>query len=146
MARDRIGDVEVTPGIRIIIAPWVLHRHRKLWAEPDLFRPARFAPENRGKISRFAYLPFGAGARICVGMGFAMQEMLLSLVDDLPAFPRHARGGRSGVSVRAHDPAAAQRPADADLAARLALPLRIPQSESRDPEPRNKNWIPLSRE
>jgi cytochrome P450 len=80
VARDRIGDVEVTPAIRVIIAPWVLHRHRKLWAEPDLFRPARFAPENRGKISRFAYLPFGAGARICVGMGFAMQEMLLSLV------------------------------------------------------------------
>ena len=66
--------------MRVIIAPWVLHRHRKLWAEPDLFRPERFAPENRGKISRFAYLPFGAGARVCVGMGFAMQEMLLSLV------------------------------------------------------------------
>jgi cytochrome P450 len=80
VARDRIGDVEVTPAMRVIIAPWVLHRHRKLWTEPDLFRPARFAPENREKISRFAYLPFGAGARICVGMGFAMQEMLLSLV------------------------------------------------------------------
>ncbi|MGB9368796.1 MAG: cytochrome P450 [Xanthobacteraceae bacterium] len=79
VARDRIADVEVTPGTRIIIAPWVLHRHRKLWAEPDLFRPARFAPENRGTISRFAYLPFGAGARICVGMGFAMQEALLTL-------------------------------------------------------------------
>jgi len=79
LARDRIADVEVTPGTRIIIAPWVLHRHRKLWAEPDLFRPERFAPEKRGKISRFAYLPFGAGARICVGMGFAMQEALLAL-------------------------------------------------------------------
>jgi len=79
LARDRLGDTEVAPGTRIIIAPWVLHRHRKLWAEPDLFQPARFAPENRGKISRFAYLPFGAGARICVGMGFAMQEALLAL-------------------------------------------------------------------
>jgi cytochrome P450 len=78
-APDRIGDVEVTPGTRIIIAPWVLHRHRKLWADPDLFIPERFAPENRAKISRFAYLPFGAGARICVGMGFAMQEALLAL-------------------------------------------------------------------
>jgi cytochrome P450 len=76
---DRIADVEVTPAIRIIIAPWVLHRHRKLWSDPDLFRPARFAPENRNKVSRFAYLPFGAGARICVGMGFAMQEALLAL-------------------------------------------------------------------
>jgi cytochrome P450 len=76
---DRLADVEVTPGTRIIIAPWVLHRHRKLWTDPDLFVPERFAPENRMKISRFAYLPFGAGARICVGMGFAMQEALLTL-------------------------------------------------------------------
>src|SRR3954470_22415503 len=76
---DRLGEAEVARGTRIIIAPWVLHRHRKLWTEPDLFRPERFAPENRGKISRFAYLPFGAGARICVGMGFAIQEALLAL-------------------------------------------------------------------
>jgi len=79
MARDRIADVEVTPATRIIIAPWVLHRHRRLWIDADLFRPERFAPEHRGQISRFAYLPFGAGARICVGMGFAMQEALLAL-------------------------------------------------------------------
>jgi cytochrome P450 len=79
LAHDRLGDVEVTPGTRVIITPWVLHRHRKLWADPDLFIPERFAPENRGKIPRFAYLPFGAGARICVGTTFAMQEMLLTL-------------------------------------------------------------------
>jgi len=79
VARDRLGETYVTPDMRIIIAPWVLHRHRKLWTDPDLFDPERFAPENRGKISRFAYLPFGAGARICVGMGFAMQEALLAL-------------------------------------------------------------------
>jgi cytochrome P450 len=98
VAHDRLGEAEVTPGTRIIIAPWVLHRHRKLWADPDLFIPERFAPENRGKISRFAYLPFGAGARICVGMGFAMQEALLALTmiarrfrvtlaDDAQVFP-----------------------------------------------------------
>ncbi|MEJ0077803.1 MAG: cytochrome P450 [Alphaproteobacteria bacterium] len=98
VAPDRLGDVNVTPDMRIIIAPWVLHRHRKLWADPDLFIPERFAPEHRGKISRFAYLPFGAGARICVGMGFAMQEALLTLTmiarrfratlaEDAPVFP-----------------------------------------------------------
>lgn len=79
LAHDRLGEVDVTPGTRIIIAPWVLHRHRKLWPDPDLFRPARFAPGNRANIPRFAYLPFGAGTRICVGMGFAMQEALLAL-------------------------------------------------------------------
>ena len=79
VARDRLGEAEVTPGTRIIIAPWVLHRHRKLWDEPDQFRPERFTPEHRAKISRFAYLPFGAGARICIGAAFAMQEALLAL-------------------------------------------------------------------
>ena len=76
---DQLGDAVVSPGMRIIIAPWVLHRHRKLWQDADLFVPERFAPENRATIPRFAYLPFGAGARICVGMAFAMQEALLAL-------------------------------------------------------------------
>jgi cytochrome P450 len=76
---DRLGEVDVARGTRVIIAPWVLHRHRKLWPEPEMFKPERFAPENRTKIPRFAYLPFGAGARICVGATFAMQEALLAL-------------------------------------------------------------------
>jgi len=79
-SRDMIGEVAVAAGTRIIIAPWVLHRHRKLWPDADMFVPERFAPENRGRIPRFAYLPFGAGPRICVGMTFAMQEALLALV------------------------------------------------------------------
>jgi cytochrome P450 len=76
---DRLGEVEVFPRTRVIIAPWVLHRHRKLWPQPEMFMPERFAPESRAKIPRFAYLPFGAGPRICVGAGFAMQEALLAL-------------------------------------------------------------------
>jgi cytochrome P450 len=77
--RDTLGDTPVVRGTRIIIAPWVLHRHRKLWPDADMFIPERFAPERRGDIPRFAYLPFGAGARICVGATFAMQEALLAL-------------------------------------------------------------------
>jgi cytochrome P450 len=79
VGRDTLGDAQVVRGTRIIIAPWVLHRHRKLWDAPDDFRPERFAPERRNAIPRFAYLPFGAGARICVGATFAMQEALLTL-------------------------------------------------------------------
>jgi cytochrome P450 len=78
-SRDQIGEVTVAAGTRIIIAPWVLHRHRKLWPDADMFVPERFAPQNRGRIPRFAYLPFGAGPRICVGATFAMQEALLAL-------------------------------------------------------------------
>ncbi|MEN3380992.1 MAG: hypothetical protein V7608_1036 [Hyphomicrobiales bacterium] len=76
---DLLGDAQVVRGTRIIIAPWVLHRHRKLWTDPDLFVPERFSPQRRAAIARFAYLPFGAGARICVGMTFAMQEAMLAL-------------------------------------------------------------------
>jgi len=79
IGRDRLGDVEVVAGTRIIIAPWVLHRHRRLWPDAELFDPGRFSPARRAAIPRFAYLPFGAGARICVGAGFAMQEALLAL-------------------------------------------------------------------
>lgn len=79
VGRDRLGEADVVKGTRIIIAPWVLHRHRKLWPDADLFVPERFSPERRAAIPRFAYLPFGAGARICVGATFAMQEALLAL-------------------------------------------------------------------
>jgi cytochrome P450 len=76
---DRIDGVEIAPGTLVIVAPWLVHRHRLLWREPDLFEPERFAPERRAKIPRFAYLPFGAGARVCIGAGFAMQEALIAL-------------------------------------------------------------------
>lgn len=66
-------------GTTVIIAPWVLHRHRALWEDPDSFDPSRFMPENRGRINRFAYIPFGAGPRVCIGAAFAMQQMTITL-------------------------------------------------------------------
>ncbi|CAG0985366.1 enediyne biosynthesis protein E7 [Rhizobiaceae bacterium] len=79
IAADTIDGRAVTPGTIIVISPWLIHRHRKLWAEPDLFDPGRFMPGAREKIDRFAFLPFGAGPRICVGQGFAMQEMIIAV-------------------------------------------------------------------
>jgi cytochrome P450 len=76
---DRIDGIEIAPGTLVIVAPWLVHRHRLLWREPDLFEPERFAPERRSKISRFAYLPFGIGSRVCIGAGFATQEALVAL-------------------------------------------------------------------
>jgi cytochrome P450 len=86
---DRIDGVEIAPGTLVIVAPWLVHRHRLLWQEPDLFEPERFAPERRAKIPRFAYLPFGAGARVCIGAGFAMQEALLALAMIVQRFRPH---------------------------------------------------------
>lgn len=77
VASDKIVGTRIPAGARIVISPWLVHRHRRLWTEPDLFDPARFLPGAREKIDRFAYLPFGAGPRICIGMGFAMQEAVI---------------------------------------------------------------------
>jgi cytochrome P450 len=79
IADDRIGDVHIPGGSVVTIAPYVLHRHRTLWDEPDAFRPERFLPEERARIDRFAYLPFGAGPRVCIGSTFAMQEAIIVL-------------------------------------------------------------------
>ena len=74
---DEVCGVPVYPGTTILIAPWVLHRHEKLWDDPTAFRPERFLPGAREKIDRFAYMPFGGGPRVCVGATFAMQEAML---------------------------------------------------------------------
>ncbi|HUJ02543.1 MAG TPA: cytochrome P450 [Rhizomicrobium sp.] len=76
---DKIGPVEIEADTSVLIAPWLLHRHQKLWEAPDYFMPERFLPGAREKIHRFAYLPFGAGPRICIGMGFALQEAIVIL-------------------------------------------------------------------
>jgi cytochrome P450 len=61
----------------IAIMPWVVHRHRRLWSDPDRFDPDRFSPENSVARHRFAYVPFAGGPRICVGAMFAMTQMLI---------------------------------------------------------------------
>ncbi len=76
---DRFGDIRIEANTSVLISPWVLHRHKTLWDEPDYFDPERFGPGRREKIPRFAYLPFGAGPRICIGQGFAMQEATIIL-------------------------------------------------------------------
>ncbi len=76
---DTLGGRSVRAGETVIISPWVLHRHQLLWERPDEFLPERFMPGVREKIDRFAYLPFGAGPRVCIGGGFAMREGVILL-------------------------------------------------------------------
>ncbi|MCA6123411.1 cytochrome P450 [Bradyrhizobium sp. WSM 1704] len=81
---DTIAGRSVRKGDVILIAPWLLHRHEKLWREPNAFVPARFmtgAPPDR-----FAYLPFGVGPRICIGAHFALVEATLALAKIIGAF------------------------------------------------------------
>jgi cytochrome P450 len=76
---DRIGNLKIPRGSIVTIAPWVLHRHRRLWDDPDAFVPERFLPGRREAIDRFAYLPFGAGPRVCIGAAFSLQEAVAVL-------------------------------------------------------------------
>jgi cytochrome P450 len=78
-ADDEICNLRIPKGSVVLISPWVLHRHRRLWERPDAFEPERFAPERAATRSRFSYLPFGAGPRICIGASFAMAETMLML-------------------------------------------------------------------
>ncbi|MDQ0562802.1 cytochrome P450 [Rhizobium mesoamericanum] len=71
--------VEIEPGVTILIMPWTLHRHELYWDKPRAYIPERFLPENRGKIGRFQFLPFGAGPRVCIGATFALQEAVIAL-------------------------------------------------------------------
>jgi cytochrome P450 len=85
IAADRVGDLVIPRGSVLMIAPWVLGRHRKLWADADAFDPSRFLPAGPA-IPRFAYLPFGAGPRVCVGAQFALTEATLALASVIRAF------------------------------------------------------------
>jgi cytochrome P450 len=76
---DTLAGTDIGAGTIVVIAPYVLHRHRSLWTTPDVFDPGRFLPGERESIDRFAYLPFGAGPRICIGSPFALQEASIAL-------------------------------------------------------------------
>ncbi len=75
---DQLGDWDVKSGDIVSIWPWILHRHRQHWEDPDAFDMERFA--GKGSRHRFQYLPFGAGPRTCVGAQFATTEALTLLV------------------------------------------------------------------
>lgn len=79
IADDEYKGLKIPRKAQVLVMPWTVHRHRKLWDRPDAFMPERFHPENRDKIDRYQYLPFGAGPRVCIGMSFAMQEAIIAL-------------------------------------------------------------------
>jgi cytochrome P450 len=82
---DTVAGLAVSRRDVIVIAPWLLHRHEKLWRDPEAFIPSRFmAPAP--PPDRFAYLPFGVGPRVCIGAHFALVEATLALAKLVGAF------------------------------------------------------------
>lgn len=78
----KIRDKNIKKGSGVVVAPWLIHRHKKFWDNPHSFNPSRFDKEYR----KDAYLPFGMGERICIGQGFAMQEAILILANILKVY------------------------------------------------------------
>ena len=97
-AADVVAGHRIGAGTVVSISPWVLHRHVRRWRDPDAFDPARFLP---GAVppERYAYLPFGAGPRVCVGAQFALTEAVLVLARLLSSF-RLTLFGRGEVMPR----------------------------------------------
>ena len=84
IGRTAIGDDEISgrrvkAGAEILLSPYITHRHPDFWDEPQSFKPERFSPEKSAGRPRFAYFPFGGGARLCIGNNFALMEMQIIL-------------------------------------------------------------------
>ncbi|MBP0493901.1 cytochrome P450 [Pararoseomonas indoligenes] len=79
LAPDKVRRWTLQPGDLVVVSPWVIHRHRGFWKDPDLFDPDRFLPERAADIPKDAYIPFGLGPRICPGAAFATVESTLLL-------------------------------------------------------------------
>lgn len=74
---DEIGGYRIPAGMFVLVVPYVTHRHPAFWEEPESFEPERFTPERSAGRHPFAYFPFAAGPRRCIGEGIALMELCL---------------------------------------------------------------------
>lgn len=90
---EQYNDRLIPKGSIVLVVPWLLHRHRALWERPDHFDPERFLPENAAVISKFAYIPFSIGPRICAGLSFGLTEAILCLATLAQSFTLRLKDG-----------------------------------------------------
>jgi cytochrome P450 len=76
---DEIGGYRIPKKTDVMLFPFMTHRDPRFWDNPEGFDPDRFLPENAAKRHKFAFFPFAAGPRMCIGSAFAMMEMQLVL-------------------------------------------------------------------
>ena len=87
LADDVIGGYDIPAGAIVAMSPYTIHRRPDFWPDPERFDPDRFAPELVAARPRFAYFPFGGGARQCIGNYFALMESLIII----PTITQHFR-------------------------------------------------------
>jgi cytochrome P450 len=83
---DRLGEFRVPAGAHLFIAPYFLHRRPELWPDPERFDPDRFDEQRSAPVDRYAFIPFSAGARRCIGEYFSFVEMQMHLALLAPHF------------------------------------------------------------
>lgn len=76
---DVLGKETIRAGTLVVISPWLIHRHRRFWTQPNAFRPHRH--DRLGRVATLAYMPFGLGPRVCTGASFATTESVLILAE-----------------------------------------------------------------
>ena len=81
----QLGSEHIVAGDNVFVPIYAIHHHKDLWPDPEIFDPGRFAPDAVKARHRWSYLPFGAGPRICIGMGFALLESVAILATLLPS-------------------------------------------------------------
>jgi cytochrome P450 len=96
---ERFRDRDIPRGAQVVISPWHLHRHERLWDNPDGFDPARYGTDNGKTCLREAFIPFSAGQRVCTGAGFAMIEGPLLLAMLVRAYRLSPVAGRAPIPV-----------------------------------------------
>ncbi|MFH8581559.1 cytochrome P450 [Streptomyces zaomyceticus] len=104
-AADEIGGFTVSAGADVLVCPYTMHRHPDLWDDPERFDPSRFDPSRVANRPRYAYIPFGAGPRFCVGSNLGMMEAVFvtALVTrdlDLDVVPGHEGVAEPMMSLR----------------------------------------------
>ncbi|PZQ99310.1 MAG: cytochrome P450 [Cereibacter sphaeroides] len=97
--QEHLRGREVQPGAQVVLSSWHLHRHERLWDNPDAFDPDRWQTEAGRASAHEAYIPFSAGPRVCPGMGFATIEGALMLATLVRAFRFDAGPGAAPVPV-----------------------------------------------
>lgn len=98
LGADEVEGHAVAPGCMITISPWLIHRHRKLWSAPTAFAPDRFLDQPH-PWGIEAFLPFGAGPRVCIGASFALAEAQIVLASLLERFEIGLVGDRPVIPI-----------------------------------------------
>jgi cytochrome P450 len=96
---DELLGQPVRAGSLIVISPYVIHRHAAYWPEPERFDPDRFAEGQGGSETRYAYIPFGGGPRLCIGNRFAEMEAQLVIATLAQHFTLRLAAGQSVATV-----------------------------------------------